>query len=88
MYIVYGLYTFDHFFRLLLKSGFDHEDALMFVICHCSLSVIVFQERIHNERYLDLDAKDAISPELASVKAQRIYDFLTAAGWSNTQVAT
>ena len=33
LYIVYELYTFDHLFRLLLKSDFDHEEALSY--CQC-----------------------------------------------------
>jgi len=47
LYIVYELYTFDNLFRLLLKSGFDHEGSLNFILYNCSLSAVVFQERIH-----------------------------------------
>ena len=50
LYIVYELYTFDNLFRLLLKSGFDHEEALLFILGHASLSAYVFQERIHNKK--------------------------------------
>ena len=32
LYIVYELYTFDNLFRLLLKSGFDHEGSLNFIL--------------------------------------------------------
>lgn len=70
LYIVYELYTFDNFFRLLLKNDFEHEDALYFVLANCSLSAVVFQERLHNKKYRKLSAKDALSPELASEKAQ------------------
>jgi hypothetical protein len=76
LYIVYELYTFDNLFRLLLKNGFDHEDALCFILTNCSLSAIVFQERIHNKRYKKLSGKDAKSPKLAAHKAQLIYDLI------------
>jgi hypothetical protein len=55
--LVYDLYTFDNLFRVLLKNNFDHEEALTFVLGNCSLSALVFQERIHNRRYKELSAK-------------------------------
>jgi hypothetical protein len=75
MYIVYELYTFDNLFRLLLKNNFDYEEALYFILANCSLSAVVFQERIHNKGYRKLSAKDALPPDLAARKAQLIYDF-------------
>jgi hypothetical protein len=77
MYIVYELYTFDNLFRLLLKNNFDYEEALDFVLFNCSLSALVFQERIHNKGYRKLTAKDALPPHLAARKAQLIYDFMS-----------
>lgn len=77
MYIVYELYTFDNLFRLLLKNNFDHEEALDFVLFNCSLSALVFQERIHNKAYEKLSAKDALPPDLAASKAQLIYDLMS-----------
>ncbi len=77
LYIVYELYTFDNLFRLLLKNGFDHEEALYFILTNCSLSAIVFQERIHNKRYKKLSGKDAKSPKLAAHKAQLIYELMS-----------
>jgi len=76
LYIVYELYTFDNLFRLLLKNAFDHEDSLDFVLSNCSLSALVFQERIHNKRYKELSGKDALPADLASCKAQLIYDLM------------
>ena len=64
LYIVYELYTFDNLFRLLLKNGFEHEDAMYFILANCSLSALVFQERIHNKGYKKLSAKDAQPAEL------------------------
>jgi len=77
LYIVYELYTFDNFFRLLLKNNFDHEEALYFILGNCSLSGLVFQERIHNKRYEKLSAKDALSADLAACKAKLIYDLMS-----------
>jgi len=77
LYIVYEVYTFDNLFRLLLQSNFDHEEALCFVLCNCSLSALVFQERIHNKRYEKLSGEDALPPYLASCKAQLIYELMT-----------
>jgi len=76
MYIIYELFSFDNLFRLLLTNGFDHEEALSFVLGHCSLSALVFQERIHNKRYTRLSAKDALPPDLAAHKARLIYDLM------------
>ncbi len=34
MYIIYELFSFDNLFRLLLRDGFDNEEALNFIkIC-------------------------------------------------------
>ena len=77
LYIVYEVYTFDNLFRLLLKNSFDHKEALCFILCNCSLSALVFQERIHNKGYKRLLAKDAIDPNLAAHKARLIYELMT-----------
>lgn len=73
LHIVYELYTFDNLFRLLLKNNFDHEEALSFILGNCSLSAVVFQERIHNMEYEKLSAKDVLPADLAACKAQLIY---------------
>ncbi|MDI6840620.1 MAG: hypothetical protein QMD71_07225 [bacterium] len=76
LYIVYELYTFDNLFRLLLKNSFDYEEALCFILGNCSLSALVFQERIHNMEYKKLSDKDTLPADLAACKAQLIYDLL------------
>lgn len=76
LYIVYELYTFDNLFRLLLKNSFNHEEALYFILFSCSLSALVFQERIHNKGYRRLSAKDVLPADLAACKAQLIYDLM------------
>ena len=77
MYITYELFSFDNLFRLLLKNGYDNEEALYFILRSCSLSALVFQERIHNKRYKKLSAKDALPPDLAAHKARLIYDLMS-----------
>lgn len=77
MYIIYELFSFDNLFRLLLKNGFDNEEALNFILRGCSLSALVFQERIHNKRYKGLSAKDALPLDLAAHKARLIYDLMS-----------
>ena len=76
LYIAYDLYTFDNLFRLLLKSGMEHEEALLLVLSKCSLSARVFQERIHNGKFRRLSSEDAIDPESAASRAQLIRDRL------------
>jgi hypothetical protein len=76
MFIVYDRFKFDNLFRLLLANDFSHEDALYFMLANCSLSGIVFQERLHNKRYRKLSAKDALPPDEAARRAKVIYDFI------------
>ena len=76
LYIIYDLYSFNNFFRLLLKDGYLHEDALMFMLGSCSFSAVVFQERIHNKKYLKLSGDDAIHPKQAACKARLISDIM------------
>jgi len=76
LYMIYELYSFDNFFRLLLKHGFNYENALYYIFAKCTLSAVVFQERIHNKAYLRLRGEDAPSPRLASIKAMLISDIL------------
>jgi hypothetical protein len=78
LYIVYGLYTFDNLLRLLLKNGFSHEESLSIILCNCSLSALVFQERIHNNAYRELSAKEALPPDYAACKEPLIYDLIIA----------
>lgn len=61
LFKIYDRFSFDNLFRLLLFNGFDHEEALNFILCNCELSTLVFQERIYNKQYLDIRAEDTIS---------------------------
>lgn len=72
LYIVYDRFTFDDFFRFLLKNDFNHEGALCFVLTNCSLSALVFQERIYNKIYKKLSADDPSSTDLVAFKVKLI----------------
>jgi len=76
MYIVYDRFTFDNLFRLLLQADFDHEDALYFMLANCSMSALVFQERLHNKKYKKLSAEDALPVDEAARRAKVIYDLV------------
>ena len=65
---VFDRFTFDGFFRRLLKDGCDHEEAKDFILYNCALSTLVFQERIYNEYYLDINVNDSISEDLLRLK--------------------
>jgi hypothetical protein len=67
MYEIYDRFSFDNLFRFLLNNDFDHEEALNFILCNCSLSTLVFQERIYNKYYLNLSTDEAISDDLADL---------------------
>ena len=76
MYIVYDRFTFDNLFRLLLANYFDHEDALYFILTNCSMSALVFQERLHNKKYRKLSAKEVLTADEAARRAKVFYDLL------------
>ncbi len=75
-FIAWDTYTFDNLFRLLLKAGYEHEEAMDFMMAFCSFSALVFQERIYSRRYRKLRASDALPPEKAAFRAQFIHDLI------------
>jgi hypothetical protein len=70
LYKLYDRFSFDNFFRLLLDNDFDHEEALDFILCNCSLSTLVFQERIYNKYYLNISTEETISDDLLDLRNQ------------------
>lgn len=76
---VWELFSFDNLFRLLLKAGMDHEEAMTFMLAECDFSAVPWQERIHNKRYRRLRAEDALPPESAARRMQLLHDMLEAA---------
>ncbi len=74
LYKVYDRFSFDKIFRLLLKNGYEHEEALDFILCDCALSALVFQERIYNKYYLNLSHEDIISDDLFALICQALHE--------------
>ncbi len=74
---IYDRFSFDNFFRLLLNNDFEYEEALHYILCNCSLSAYVFQERIHNMGYEKLSAEDVLPADLAATKARLIHDLMS-----------
>jgi hypothetical protein len=70
LYKLYDRFSFDNFFRLLLNNDFEYEEALDFIICNCSLSALVFQERIYNKYYLNISTEETISDDLLELRNQ------------------
>ncbi len=64
LYCVYETFSFDMLFLALLKADYDYEDALSFILAHCSLSALVFQERIHNDYYYNFSADSSLPKDL------------------------
>ena len=63
-YKVFDRFTFDYLFKRLLVDGYDHEEAKDTILYNCALSLLVMQERIDNEYYLEITANDEIAPDL------------------------
>jgi hypothetical protein len=74
LFIVYELFTFYNFFRLLLKSGLNNEEALHLILARSSLSAYVFQEVIHNGKYKTITTEGVLPPDHAFCRAELIYD--------------
>ncbi len=74
MYEIFDRFSFDNMFRLLLKHGFDHEEALDFILYNCALSALVFQERIYNKYYLKLSTQNTISDDLVDLMYQTLFE--------------
>lgn len=73
---VYDRFTFDNLFRILLSNDFDHEEALDFILCNCSLSTIVFQERIYNKYYLDISTGEVMADDLIILRNQSLFEIV------------
>ncbi len=68
LYKLYDRFSFDGFFRILLNNGFEHEEALNFILCSCSLSALIFQERIYNKYCLKISCEETISSDLVALR--------------------
>ena len=61
-------FTFDGLFRWLLRLGYDHEECKETILANCSLSPLVFQERIENEYYLSISEDEKLSSDLRELR--------------------
>ncbi len=64
----YDRFTYDKIFRLLLIHGFTNEEAKDIILYKCSLSALVFQERIDNGYYKKISVNDRTSEDLLEFK--------------------
>jgi len=71
-YTVYDRFTFDHLFKRLLADGYDHEEAKDIIIHNCALSALVLQERIHNEYYFEISARDTMARDLLQMYREEL----------------
>lgn len=53
-FILHDRFSFWEFFKILRKYGYEIEGALNFIFANCSLSTLVFQECIINNKYKNL----------------------------------
>jgi hypothetical protein len=63
-YICNDRFTFDAMFKFLLSKDISPEEAKDLILYNCSLSLIVLQERIHNNYYEKIEVDDEISDDL------------------------
>ena len=75
---VYDRFTFDSFFRNLLKEGYDHEEAKDIIIYNCALSTLVLQERIYNGYYLKISVDEIISKDLLELENEIFNEYFKA----------
>lgn len=57
-------FTFDHLFRTLLSAGYSNADCVETIIFYCSLSALVYQERIHNGFWRSISVNEKLSRDL------------------------
>lgn len=61
---LFDRFSFDDYFRSLLKEGFDHEEAKEHIVYSCCLSALVLQERIYNNYYEKISIGEDMSDDL------------------------
>lgn len=61
---VFDRFTFDYLFKRLLSDGYDHEEAKDIIVHNCALSLLITQDRIDNEYYLEISVSDGMAPDL------------------------
>lgn len=51
LFKLHDKFTFREFYKILRKNSYEPEQALNFIFANCSLSAMVFQECIINDKY-------------------------------------
>lgn len=69
-------FTFDNIFRFLLKNGASNEEAKDIILFNCSLSAIIFQERIDNYYYKLISVSESISEDLRQLTINTLMEKL------------
>jgi hypothetical protein len=62
--VCYDRFTFDRVFKFLLLQDCSNEEAKDIILFNCSLSAIIFQERIDNEFYKKITIDNEISGDI------------------------
>ncbi len=73
--IINDRFTFDDLFRWLLRLGYDHEECKETILANCSLSTLVFQERIENDYYLSISKDEKLSSDLRKLRDEYFATF-------------
>jgi hypothetical protein len=68
----YDRFTFDKIMRFLLANDYSHEDAKDTILFNCSLSMIIFEERIYNGYYEKISLNETISEDLLVLKNETV----------------
>jgi len=74
-------FSFDLLLRKLLEEGYEHEMAKDIIIHNCSLSLLVWQERIHNEFYLEITENDGMAEDLMELANELTKEHLAMVNW-------
>ena len=61
---VFDRFTFDYLFKRLLFDGYDHEEAKDIIVHNCALSLLITQDRIDNEYYLEISVDNRMAADL------------------------
>lgn len=75
---LYDRFSFDNYFRELLREGYTHEEAIEFIKYTCSLSALTIQERIENEYYKKISLNETMSQDLKDLRQEifnKIYPY-------------
>jgi len=69
-YEVFDRFTFDCLFKRLLADGYDNEQAKDVILFNCALSLLVMQERLDNDYYLEMKADNEMAPDILELYSE------------------